>query len=298
MGKREDVIRVREAAEACLRSWLIGDEKVEAIHSDCQLMWIDDDSTLQILTNDGTIDWKSLLGTETVDVFETSVLTTMIKCVSLLETAAAVRVCIPFSAKTVSGWLVYLRSNNETWQCISSALSVGNSDEGEGESYQEYRKIRELVWGRIVDIYDDDDENNDPASEDALLCYRLANRECDGSKMERVLHASAFRLTEVDKATAKVHIIDRNTFCNQLVAQRYDATANSDHCNAIDFDTYAASYDEILSGEFATPSIAVVKCKIGHPPALWTDFLTCAKVDERWCIVQKSSCRQPFPETK
>ena len=42
--------------------------------------------------------------------------------------------------------------------------------------------------------------------------------------------------------------------------------------------------------------------KVGHPPMLWTDVLTCARLggsgsggsSNRWWIVAKSSCSQPL----
>ena len=38
----------------------------------------------------------------------------------------------------------------------------------------------------------------------------------------------------------------------------------------------------------------MVTLKVGHPPMLWTDVLTCARLGERWWIVAKSSCSEPL----
>jgi hypothetical protein len=61
----------------------------------------------------------------------------------------------------------------------------------------------------------------------------------------------------------------------------------------------------LISIDFATPDLAMVMLKIGHPPFLWTDLLTCMKIDKsidkdddtsskQWWIVHKSSCHEAF----
>jgi hypothetical protein len=57
--------------------------------------------------------------------------------------------------------------------------------------------------------------------------------------------------------------------------------------------------DTLVSMEFVTPQLAMVILKVGHPPFLWTDLLTCARICEhgnkRWWIVHKSSDSESHP---
>lgn len=59
-------------------------------------------------------------------------------------------------------------------------------------------------------------------------------------------------------------------------------------------DPRVAAEDSLLSVTFATPDVCMVVLKVGHPPMLWTDVLTCARVAEKWWIVAKSSCSEPL----
>ena len=59
-------------------------------------------------------------------------------------------------------------------------------------------------------------------------------------------------------------------------------------------DPRAAAQDTLISVAFAAPDVAMVVLKVGHPPMLWTDVLTCAIVGGKWWIVAKSSCSEPL----
>nr|MCU0466833.1 hypothetical protein [Anaerolineae bacterium] len=58
--------------------------------------------------------------------------------------------------------------------------------------------------------------------------YRLANRACNGEEMKRVLHPTAFRLSEVhygaESENGTIQITDWDTFCNEFVSERYTNT--------------------------------------------------------------------------
>ena len=58
-------------------------------------------------------------------------------------------------------------------------------------------------------------------------------------------------------------------------------------------------YNTMISIEFAGPQLAMVILKVGHPPFLWTDMLTCARIREngetKWWIMHKSSDSEPHP---
>lgn len=316
MGKREDVMRVRGVSEECLRMWLNGDStgNLMNIHNECQLVWIHNETAQRIQPNNMAIDWSKLSGCSDMESsyhFPIESYPFMIKNVSILETAAAVRVTIKVGDRDVAGWMVFLNAN-ENWKCISFYFSFGNSDNGEGESYVEFRKLRELTWGILENVDDDDDElntdnPNEQMSDSLRVGYRIANRTCNGIEMERVLHPEAFRLSEANRDNGTISVLEREIFCNDIVPNRYNNPESIHYQEKIKysvntemenkFEQLAASYDEIIFGEFATPVVAMVKCKIGHPPALWTDFLTCAKLGEQWWIMDKVSCRQDFPES-
>ena len=72
-------------------------------------------------------------------------------------------------------------------------------------------------------------------------------------------------------------------------------------------DRRAPSSDTLLSVDFAGPGVAVVFLRIGYPPFLYTDVLSCLRVDHPvarrgeteprppgWWIVAKSSVSEPF----
>ena len=78
-----------------------------------------------------------------------------------------------------------------------------------------------------------------------------------------------------------------------MVGDRYSAPMHAPYAHLRD-DPRAAAGDTLLSINFATPDLATVVLKVGHPPCLWTDLLTCARFGGQWWIVAKSSCKEPL----
>jgi hypothetical protein len=79
-----------------------------------------------------------------------------------------------------------------------------------------------------------------------------------------------------------------------MVTHRYERPPHNAYAH-LQEDPRAAQGDSLEAIAFATPSIAMVTLRIGHPPTLWTDYLTVAKLhNNRWWIVHKSSCSEPF----
>ena len=137
--------------------------------------------------------------------------------------------------------------------------------------------------------------------------YCAANRACDGHAMAKVFHPTC-RLTYAvaaavaqhnNKNDSSVHVKDQNEFC-RMVTHRYDApsSSSSPKNSSISNPHYAYRHllqtdkndqglvvsqgDSILSVEFASPVIALVTLRVGHPPFLWTDLLTVAKLSSSW----------------
>ena len=112
--------------------------------------------------------------------------------------------------------------------------------------------------------------------------------------MPRYFHETC-RLTFVD-GTGSVVIIDSRQFCN-MVETRYTTPMHKDYAHLRD-DPRVGSRDALLSidfGSLSTP-IAMVVLTVAHPPCLWTDLLTVAKLQGKWWIVHKSSVKDPFLE--
>ncbi|CAE7330612.1 unnamed protein product [Symbiodinium natans] len=169
-------------------------------------------------------------------------------------------------AGEVSLWLVFLKG--ERWQCISAAVSTP----GEMTEPKDFDGISGCVWQG----------------------YCRANRACDGKAMAEYFHDTC-RLTFVD-GTGSVVIIDSAQFCN-MVQTRYTTPMHKDYAH-LQHDPRIASRDSLLSIDFGSLSapVAMVVLTVAHPPCLWTDLLTVAKIQGKWWIVHKSSCKDPFLE--
>lgn len=281
---REEILALRRAAEACVASWISAQHSPEdAVHSkgpkcdrvdsNCQVLFVEDDGRFRVCEGSAYQLPSALSNGEC-----------RVKCVDRLNvgqrTAAAVQIEIATSkppgkpsaavgsnGSDVAGWLVFLFAEN-AWRCISAALSHGN--DANVEPYSEFETLKEVVWGG----------------------YRQVNRDCDGAKMAQYFHETC-RLTYVDAETGKVRILNSQEFCD-MVRLRYSLEPHK-HYVHLENDDRVAAKDELLSGQFATPLVAMVKLKVGHPPFLWTDFLTVSKLrNGRWWIVHKSSCSEPL----
>ena len=120
--------------------------------------------------------------------------------------------------------------------------------------------------------------------------YCGANRTCDGERMAEVFHRRC-RLTYTGPDGALV-IKPHDAFV-QMVSERYTTPMHAPYAHLRD-DPRVAAEDSLLSVSFAAPDLCMVMLKVGHPPMLWTDVLTCARLGERWWIVAKSSCSEPL----
>jgi Putative lumazine-binding len=119
--------------------------------------------------------------------------------------------------------------------------------------------------------------------------YCDANNSCRGDLMKRCFHEQC-RLTYVDDSD-NLQIMDCDSFCH-MVTHRYTLDAHKPYEHWKDS---ARDKTSLISIDFATPDLAMVMLKVGHPPFLWTDLLTCMKIDSaRWWIVHKSSCHEDF----
>jgi hypothetical protein len=196
---------------------------------------------------------------------------------------------------TTAGWMVLLRNCTHQWQCISGAIVVVGVPTTSSTTNTTTTTTLPIPRS-VVTPFD---------FQQVMSCvwdgYCMANRMCDGTAMAQVFHATC-RLTYVDNdddgTTAPddddgIRILDCTQFC-QKVSNRY--TSERPHIPYAQFrhDPRAACGDELLAMEFATPYVAMVTLKVGHPPFLWTDLLTCAQLGTKWYIVHKSSTSEPF----
>jgi hypothetical protein len=165
----------------------------------------------------------------------------------------------------LQGWLVLLLENDQ-WKCISAAFS----------RFRKFTSIRPEDFSAVTALTWDG--------------YCGANRASDGVAMAKVFHETC-RLTYAYNNV--VQIKDQQVFC-QKVTNRYSREEMHIPYAHLQNDLRAAQGDTLLSVDFATPDLAMVTLKVGHPPCLWTDILTCAKLNGQWWIVHKSSCSEPF----
>jgi hypothetical protein len=287
----EEESRVRMAAEGLLDAWTaVGNnndtvvDDTPFLHPACSVLVLSSSSS-----DDGEKGYQIVAGRRHSvpkqpegAVFQ-SPLPTTVKSVKILDvgsrSAASVHIGHAVSAASSSsgqqlhGWLVFLLEDGHhhqgDWKCISAALS----------STKAAKQIQPADVIKVVDL--------------TWNGYRQANRDCDGTAMARAFHETC-RLTYV--LNGRVEIIDQITFCNK-VANRYKqeeahrpyAHLQNDPCGAV------GRQDSLLAVEFAASGdVAMVTLRVGHPPFLWTDLLTCAKIQGQWWICHKSSCNEPF----
>lgn len=187
----------------------------------------------------------------------------------------------------IYGWLVFLNcrlqldddeknSSRVAWRCISAAFSIGTPAPERPSRpilpHEQWQSVTAMVWDG----------------------YCAANRACDGPKMLRDAFHATCRLTFCDDAAGTVQIKDAPAFA-EMVASRYEA-AGSMHApyRHLKDDPRVSAEDALLAIDFCAPDCCLVVLKVGHPPCLWTDLLTCACIDGAWWIVHKSSCHEKF----
>ena len=186
------------------------------------------------------------------------------------ENAAAVRVSI---GTAIQGWLVLLQYRN-IWTCISAAFSSNTHDPILPEHFD---AVNKLTWDG----------------------YCRANETCDDERMAQVFHRSC-RLTFASESMGVV-VVDQPAFLKK-VARRYEDEAMHQPYAELKHHPKLGSNNTLQSIEFATNDLCMVTLKVGHPPCLWTDLLTCCNLGKDqdqvgWWIVHKSSCHEPFPLT-
>jgi hypothetical protein len=152
--------------------------------------------------------------------------------------------------ETLQGWLVLLLEHDQ-WKCISAAFA---------RDYK-FTSIRPEDFSAVTALTWDG--------------YCGANRACDGVAMAKVFHETC-RLTKVDNNNV-VQIKSQQVFCRK-VKDRYSHEEIHIPYAHLQNDPRAAERDTLLSVAFATSDLAMVILKVGHPPCLWTDILTCAKL--------------------
>ena len=120
--------------------------------------------------------------------------------------------------------------------------------------------------------------------------YCGANRACDAARMAKVFHPLC-RLTFAG-GDGELVVIPCDAFL-RMVGGRYATPKHAAYAH-LRGDPRVAARDALLGVAFAAPDVAMVLLRVGHPPCLWTDLLTCARVGGAWWIVAKSSCSEPL----
>jgi hypothetical protein len=140
------------------------------------------------------------------------------------------------------------------------------------------------------------DQTIDPSSFAAVnsACwdgYCKANRTLDGDKMAQVFHPLC-RLMFVGGEQSIVSF-SQEQFCS-MVTNRYTLDLHKKYAHLQD-DPRASAGDTMLGVIFISPQLACVTLKVGHPPCLWTDLFTVARLagdKNKWWIVHKSSTHE------
>jgi hypothetical protein len=194
-----------------------------------------------------------------------------------------------------AGFLVLLRASDDGnddevgWKCISAVFSTVTDATTCQMLPSAFAEVAALTMGG----------------------YCVANRACDGALMAAFFHETC-RLTFVKGPPNKLNIFDAPTFC-QMVEHRYESPMHAPYAHLQHETALLSQTDSLLAVDFCTPDVALVTLRVGHPPFLWTDVLTCAKLPgtgptttangdheeekedgQRWWIVAKSSESEPF----
>jgi hypothetical protein len=194
------------------------------------------------------------------------------------------------------------------WKCISIALAP----EVEYDEKNAINKVLPDSFSQVTSLVWDG--------------YCHANRCCDGTLMARYFHPTC-RLTYKGgpNDNHRIVIIESDSFYG-MVQDRY-STKHPIHVPYAQWkdDPSVGESDTLHSIEFVTPYLAMVILRVGHPPYLWTDLLTCARIGDndrmdhhvnlvdgvttttvdspqamdrqppKWWIIHKSSESEPHP---
>ena len=168
--------------------------------------------------------------------------------------------------------LTLLRSDDDGWRVIAD-VSTSCARDCKLASPDDFASVTSMCWDGYV----------------------AANRACDGTAMAKVFHPLC-RLTFATEAEGgAVSAVDADTFCRCFVAKRMDNPTFSPYKDQQEF---SASRDSLLGVYFAAPNLALVQLRVGFAPLLYTDLLTCMRLNNgRWWIVAKSSINEPHVPT-
>jgi hypothetical protein len=261
-GPEEDL---RLAAESAWNAFSDYNVIHQNIHPDCAVVVLSEDGTYV----EGLIKkvmWPQNILNQTLAVDS-------VKASSVgKQSSSSVKVRI--GAGEYTGFFVFLKENEAgdlIWRCISVALGPRIKEQIIPKSYEE---VNRLTWDG----------------------YSHANRICDGELMSTYFHRTC-RLTYTGPSD-RIVICNSKEFCEK-VSGRYEkeelhmAYAHLKNSPLLD------DANSLLSIDFSSAQIAMVLLRIGHPPFLWTDSLTCARILEngemKWWIMHKASDNEPHP---
>lgn len=308
------------------------------LHGDCSVFLLLDGSTGTYITGrpGSDMDWPSSLVSDggDGDDGDTTTIPIIIEYVKILpvgmQSAASVQVRVGESHR---GFFVLLKElvHNDDFDLAIKDDTTSTASTSEGNEYTScwVWKCISMALAPVQDQFDKNTINKvlpDSFSQVTALVwdgYCHANRLCDGTLMARYFHPTC-RLTYMGGPNDdhKIVIVESHTFY-EMVQHRY-TTLHPIHAPYAQWkdDPSVGRLDTLHSIEFVTPYLAMVILRIGHPPYLWTDLLTCARIvdtenddDDRhnnkaikvdnsqkvavqrpkWWIIHKSSESEPHP---
>lgn len=265
-GSSNEEAKIRETACCCLDFWCKNDGASKGA------VCVNDACSVLSLLNEEEAGPVSIKGSEFI--IHPHNLPYRVLFVKILpvgeENAAAVFVSV---GESIRGWLTFLKHHN-IWTCISGAFS-SNQDPVLPEHFD---AVNKLTWDG----------------------YCRANEACDAQEMAKYFHNTC-RLTFA-APDAGVIVVDQKGFLDK-VANRYENEEMHKPFAKLKNHPDLGKSSTLLSVEFATNDLCMVILKVGHPPCLWTDILTCCNMGrgtnqgDYWWIVHKSSCHETFPLT-
>lgn len=277
------------------------------LHGDCAVFLLLDEGGTFVTGRPAAMEWPPALSVVDGPLRGDGIVAEHVKILPVGgQSAATVQVRVPGSSYHLRGFFVFLKEGGKnetgggtiwTWKCISIALAPARPG-GKMDNNQvlpiHYSEVNALTWDG----------------------YCHANRLCDGKLMARHFHPTC-RLTYTSPADGRIVTVDSDTFLD-LVEHRYTRQpAHVPYATLRDVPEVGDS-DSLQSIEFVTPQLTMVTLRVGHPPFLWTDLLTCARIrstsssssniadtgdcnappemaQHKWWIVHKSSECEPHP---
>jgi hypothetical protein len=238
----------------------------ETIHPDCAILIINDTETGTYTSGKlTTIKWPQAMLASGIEIQYVKTTPTGKQSTSFVQ----IKIGTEFT-----GFLVFLKEKDgdeAVWKCISVAATHISKETILPSSYAQ---INSLTWDG----------------------YCHANRICDGKLMSKFFHPSC-RLTYTGQDD-RIVICESEAFYDKVTG-RYENEPPHKPYQHLKDDPRLGDANTLLSIEFASSQLAMVILKVGHPPFLWTDVLTCARIAEggeiRWWIIHKSSDSEPHP---